>query len=818
MLASSRFRLFLAGLLNLTMMSEPRVAVAATDAHGDPLPPRAKARVGTTRLRHGDSVTAVAFAPDGRTIATASRDGTLSLWDTETGKERVRYRGHAGPVLAAIFSRSGDCLISGGADGTVRLWRIPDSGWKDQPLTGEEKRCIQVSREEVQAVALSVDGSTAAAGTADGLLIVWDLDNNKQRQRFSQEGQVYCLALSSDGKLLASNQAASGAVLRDTIKGEILHRLGYNVVASLAFSPDGRALAAGYQHDHLALWDTHRGTEIRVLTGQKLHLPEQGYGVLSVCFSADGRQLTGGGTDNIVRVWDVQTGRQASEEKGHNDVVTSVAFDSKGKRLISGGADNTVRLWDAATGRSLLPEREPAMPLTSVSLSPDGQMVAIIQSLNQISLWETTAGRGQPLPAALSSGLATAAAFSSLGKTLAVAGSDGRLRFWDLTARTVLRAERDSPRRIERLVWSRDGTALASCGPDHHIDLWDAGKAELLQHMGLQQEAYLALAFDRQGDRLATASETDAIRLWDRTSGLEKAPISGRFAGALALSFSTDGRSLCAAGREGRIRLWELATNQVRYTFADKAKEITAAAFAPDGRFLALGDGDGVVRLWDTMAGKERHAFRGHRGPITMLAFAARAAALSSSSRDTTAIIWDLTDLLHTETPTPLELSQGQMDVLWTQLAGDAAAAYRALQTLRRAQRQAVPYLRGRMQPMKIDFARLIEDLDSDEFPRRERASQQLARYGRAAEDQLRLTLKSKPSPEVRRRIKDLLMQISDSSKVVRAESRELRCIELLESIGNAEARRVLQTLAGGIAEAELTQEAKASLTRLAHR
>jgi WD40 repeat protein len=821
MLPSSRLLALLAGLFVLTLASEPRRAAAA-DAYGDPLPQRAKVRIGTTRFRHGDTVTAAAFCPDGRTVATASRDGTLSLWETESGKERVRFRGHAGAVLALAFPREGEQLISGGADGTVRFWRVPRPPWNENPLAGEEARCFHLSREEVQTVALSADGSTAAAGTADGVLVVWDLNSDKERHRFTQEGQVYCLALSADGKQLAANQAACGAVLWDTLKGEVRHRLGAGAIASLAFSPDGRTVAAGYQHDRFVLWDTRRGTELGVLSGREQLLPEQAYGVLSVCYSADGRRLATGGTDNLVRVWDVETGRQTSVAKGHGENVTTVAFDSDGKRLISGGADNSVRLWEAATGRSLTPEREPAMPLTSVSLTPDGRTLALIASGDRLALWDTSACRQRPLPSALNDGRASAAAFRPLGQTLAVAGADGRLRFCDLAARTVLSAEGESPRRLERLVWSRDGKTLASYGPDHHIDLWDPRKAELLQHMGLQEEAYLAVAFDRQGDRLATASEADVIRLWERATGMEKPSIAGHFAGALALSFSADGRSLHAAGNDGRVRLWELATNQARLTFPREATPITAAAFTPDGRFLATGNSDGTVRLWDTTAGKERHAFRGHRGPITMLIFAAQAPLLASSSRDTTAILWDLADLLHTETLPTRHLSEKQIEQLWTRLAGDAPAAYDALQTLRSAPHKVVPYLRGRMQPVKIDVARLIADLDSDEFSVREKASQQLARYatryGRLLEKPLRETLEKKPSPEVRRRIQDLLMQMRDTSDVVRASPREVRCIELLESIGSAEARRVLQTLAGGIAEAELTQEAKASLARLARR
>jgi hypothetical protein len=110
----------------------------------------------------------------------------------------------------------------------------------------------------------------------------------------------------------------------------------------------------------------------------------------------------------------------------------------------------------------------------------------------------------------------------------------------------------------------------------------------------------------------------------------------------------------------------------------------------------------------------------------------------------------------------------------------------------------------------------MITDLDSSDYKVRVKASRQLGRYGRIAEKALRRTLENKPSLEVRRRIERLLSEMRDGPEIVVAAPREVRSVELLEGIGSAEARRLLQTLAGGIKEAELTQQAKASLARLA--
>lgn len=787
---------------------------AAIAADSDALPARAKVRIGTTRLRHGDTVNAIGFAPDGRTLATASRDSTISVWNLASGDERMRCQGHRGAVLAVVFTPDGKQLVSGGADGTIRLWRSPRSS--DGFAAGKEVKSFRISAEAVQTIAFSADASTAAAGTAGGDIFVCNVAKGKRVRHLRQEGQVYCLALSSDGKKLAANYAARGLALWDLTTDKEPQLFSEEVVASLAFAPDGRALAIGDHDNRLVLWDTKDGRVIWGFAGHERGSSGQFNGVLGVVFSVDGRRLISGGTDNAVRVWDVKSGREVHAFKAHRDWVTAVAIAADGKHLASGAGDNTVRIWEIASGRAVGTESEPAAALSGVSLSPDGRMLALVQSPGRFSLWDTGAGRQMPTPATL--GDSKAVMIAPDGPMLAAAGSDGRLRFWDMRKRSVWTSEREALRSMDRLVWSANGKAVASRGPDCAVDLWDPLKGDLLQHMGLQKQPYLALAFDRQGRRLAAASETDLIRLWDSSTGLEQSPITGRFAGALVLSFSDDGRSLFAAGSDGTIRLWELVTRQPRRTFAIPTVHITAAVFSPDGRFLAIGGSDGTVSLWDTEAGAERHVLRGHRGAITSLAFAARAPLLASASRDTTALVWDLTNLLKVEMPSPLDLSAREMETLWENLASSPPTAFEALRKLRRAPGQTIPYLRARLRPVRDNFAQMLADLDSEDYQTRMQALHDLRRFGRVAEKSLRRALENKPSLEVRRRLEQLLEEMPDGPDRVRADPRDVRGVELLEDIGTTEARRVLQTLADGLEESELSQEARASLARLAHR
>jgi HEAT repeat protein len=177
-------------------------------------------------------------------------------------------------------------------------------------------------------------------------------------------------------------------------------------------------------------------------------------------------------------------------------------------------------------------------------------------------------------------------------------------------------------------------------------------------------------------------------------------------------------------------------------------------------------------------------------------------------------LIWALSN--HPNGP-PFSLSDEELTVLWNNLAGDdARKAHQAIWKLQTDSMSTVPFLRIHLTPTAVpnpkQVARLIADLDSDEFALRESATAELGKFGSTVETSLRNKLAEKPSPELRRRIEQLLRRKEDLS----AESlRALRAVEVLEHIGTSEAKRVLQTLAKGATGSRLTTEAQASFDRL---
>jgi hypothetical protein len=298
-------------------------------------------------------------------------------------------------------------------------------------------------------------------------------------------------------------------------------------------------------------------------------------------------------------------------------------------------------------------------------------------------------------------------------------------------------------------------------------------------------------------------------------TALAQRAIGGHRGGTMAGAFSPDGRVLATGGRDRMLRLWDVLTAQERRSPLGLDHWITAVAFSPDGRLVASATTAGQIQLWAAHSGKPLGGRQGHRGPVPALVFA-DSKTLISGGQDTSILVWDLAKI-EVEEVSRVVLTATERDELWKRMGQfDPTPAWVAMRRLARDAGGAVALVRGRVRPVDgKQTAKWIGELDSDEYKVRRQAFENLARVGRVAEPLLRKELAKKPSLEKHRRIEELLRNLAED--VLSAELLQgLRGVEVLEMIGTAEARKVLTTLAGGAADAELTRQAKAALGRLA--
>jgi DNA-binding transcriptional regulator YbjK len=283
------------------------------------------------------------------------------------------------------------------------------------------------------------------------------------------------------------------------------------------------------------------------------------------------------------------------------------------------------------------------------------------------------------------------------------------------------------------------------------------------------------------------------------------------------VAFAPDGRTLVLRRRQKTIPVWETATGRQRLVLEGHGESMACFAYAPDGRTLASSGWDNTTRLWDLGTGQELRRLEGHRGKAHALTFSPDAKTLVSAGDDTTFLFWNVADLTGRARALAGRLSAEELEARWEDLTDrDAAKAHRAVTSLSATPEQAVPlfqkYLRRVRAPEAQHLARLVRDLDDDRFPTRERAAAELEQLAELAEPALRQKLTERPTPELQRRVEQLLARLESFSP---DQLRVLRAVEVLEQTGTPEARRLLEALSEGASGALLTREATAAVRRL---
>ena len=506
---------------------------------------------------------------------------------------------------------------------------------------------------EVYAVAFSPDGRLLASAGKDQTIKIWDLATDQEVRTLPGRGDlVSSVAFSPDGRLLASANGygedfrpADVRIWEVTTGQEVCTCRGHaSAVAGVSFSPDGLRLASAGWDGCVRVWDVLTGLEVRALKH-----PDA---VKCVAFSPDGNRLVSGGHDRVVRIWDVTTGQAVLTLSGHESDVLGVAFSPDGKRLVSGGWDQTVRVWDAVTGRQVHTLRGHSAMVWGVAFSPDGQRSASGGGDGAVKMWEM--GKAQELfTLRKHSRDVCGVAFSPGGRYLASASWDHTVKVWDLRTSQHSHSSFLSGIGQPKAAFSSDSRhfAVASPVPASWRMLGSARVTDLQTgRITLTLSGCLGgcntVAFSPDDRRLATDWDT-AVKLWDAQTGQELFTLTGHTGPVTCVAFSRDGQHLASASADQTVKVWDAPTGQrgeapsLRLTLVGHAAAVTSVAFCADGRYLASASKDQTVKVWEVSSGREVHTLAGHGGPVSEVAFSPQGQRLASASDDQTVRIWD---------------------------------------------------------------------------------------------------------------------------------------------------------------------------------
>jgi WD40 repeat protein len=578
---------------------------------------------------HALRVDGLAFSPDGRLFASGSKDSTVRLWETASGRELRKLVGHMAWIKTVAFSPDGNTLASASIDGTIKIWQV-GSGRELTSFTGGGV---------INAVIFSPDGHLLAAANTDGAVLLYDTTTGQTAHTLTgHTGTVLCLVFSPDGKLLASGGRDASVKLWDVATGQLKSTLTGHTdrIRALAFSADGHRLASGGNDKSIKVWDVSKGKELRTLTGHTSS-------VLAVALG--NRTLLSASADHrTVKIWDLDSGRemQTITEADNIDTQEAIVFSPDAGTVASSNGDKTVLLRDisraGATNPRVLATRSSGVYATA--FSDDKKWFASGSKDNTIRLWETATGREvQSTEAQI--GFITTLAFSPDSKVLAAGGLSGAVKLYDVFTGRELRRLDGHTESVNAVAFNLLGQ-LASASNDGKIKLWDIETGKELHTFAGHTGEVQAIAFSSDGSVLASASTDKTIKLWNPNTGAEVRTLAGHTGEVFALAFSPDGQTLASGSKDKSVKFWEVASGRELQTFTG-ADGFSSVAFSPDGKRFVAGDLRGRLGFWDLTNTEAARTLSGHTDAVNGLTFSPDGRWLTSASEDGSTRMWSAT-------------------------------------------------------------------------------------------------------------------------------------------------------------------------------
>jgi WD40 repeat protein len=540
----------------------------------------------------GDAV-AIALSPAGTQLAVGTRDGEIRIISTNDHRQMGPVlRGHDGGIRDLEFAPNGRLLASGGADGTIRLWSM-------SPERPDAERVITVTEDVVPGIAFGPRGLLLASAGGDGATRLWDVVTGEQL-----------------GAPLAQGPLAFKAV---------------------DFSPDGRALIAGYNDGSIFGWALASGEPVfDTIQGALSSSP------LKLVFNGDGDRFAAVSTDGTLTLFAFPSGVIDARPFRGTQKIGAMVFTPNGQNIVGGDARGALRVWDidAQSPVRTTPTGH-GQPIIGAELSADGKMLATLGRDLVVRLWRV----GDPPQAATVYGLgnqpAKGVAFDAAGTRLAVGDAAGNVRVWDMTAPVPPVLLEGHGHQVWAVAFSPNGALLASADRAGEVRLWRLSDGGLEWVRASEEGAIWSLSFDPTGRQILSTSD-NTLRLWKIETGISESVLTapgGKFTRA---ALSPDGTLIAVSATDGKVILLDFETAAIVQEFVADDNALWSVQFSPDSEQLAIASSDEMIGLWDVRTAMQQASFAGLRGGATDVAYLGDGVTLIAVDRGGMLHWWDV--------------------------------------------------------------------------------------------------------------------------------------------------------------------------------
>jgi WD40 repeat protein len=430
-----------------------------------------------------DALTSMTFAPKSHKLVTGTNQG-VSFWDLTSDEEVAKYTIDEIYGCAIAFSPDGATLATSGKDHAVLLWDVG---------TGEKKSQLTGGVGHVTTLAFSADGKQLAAGTIEGSLHLWDVAQLREITPVEHRLKIQPIAFVNAKTLLVRAGHDHALQHLDIETGKVVRNLflppNENAITTTIASNGKIAAHPDFENGGIQLWDTEKNRDLVKIEG-----PINRFG--SAIFSADCSMLASLGNDKMLRVWSTRTAKEihtlempfsmedaqmfqvkgriiALDGRGQGPATTpQLAFSQDNRFLVSLGIAQSASIWDLNTGKERGRFTLGNAPITQLILSPDGRMMATVSHGEVIRIWDTL--RGKMLHGFfVSEGEVRSLVFAPSSKLLAAGTGNGSVVLFDLAQGKEKRRYAGHRGPVTRVLFAPDGGAIVSAGEEGAVLFWD---------------------------------------------------------------------------------------------------------------------------------------------------------------------------------------------------------------------------------------------------------------------------------------------------------------------------------------------------------